>query len=103
MVGELVWLHRLITELTIPHSSPIVVYCHSQAAIHIAHNSIFHERTKHIEVDCHFVRNKLQEGLISIQHVTTNEQLADILTKSLTGIKHAAVLNKLIVRSSPPT
>ena len=103
VVGELVWLHRLIIELTIPHPSPIVVYCDSQVAIHIAHNPVFHERTKHIKVDCHFVRYKLQEGLILIQHVPTSEQLADIFTKSLTSVKHAAILNKLAVRSLPPT
>jgi len=93
VVGELTWLHRLLTELTVPISSPIAVYCDSQSAIYIARNPVFHERTKHIEVDCHFVRNKLQEGLISLHHVSTSDQLADILTKALTGVKHSAILH----------
>ena len=70
VVGELTWIHRLLTELTVSISSPISVHCDSQSAIHIARNPVFHERTKHIVVDCHFVRNKLQEGLISLHHVT---------------------------------
>ncbi|XP_070036269.1 uncharacterized mitochondrial protein AtMg00810-like [Nicotiana tomentosiformis] len=54
VVGELVWLSRLFEELTIPQSSPIDVFWDSQSAIHIPHNPMFHEQTKHIEVDCHF-------------------------------------------------
>ena len=103
VVGELTWIHRLLTELTVSISSPISVHCDSQFAIHIARNPVFHARTKHIEVDCHFVRDKLQEGLISLHHVSTSNQLADILTKTLTGIKHSAILHKLAVKSSPPT
>ncbi|XP_019239365.1 PREDICTED: uncharacterized protein LOC109219379 [Nicotiana attenuata] len=103
IVGELVWLNRLFEEFTVSQSSPIAVFCDSLSAIHIAHNPVFHERTKHIDVDCHFVRNKLQEGLISLHHVATTNQLADILTKALTGVKHHAVLGKLDVRSSHPT
>lgn len=103
VVGELVWLARLLNELTVPLALPIPIFCDSQAALHIARNRVFHERTKHIEVDCHFVRDQLQEGLISLHHVPTNDQLADILIKSLTGIKNSALLKKLAVRSSPPT
>lgn len=103
MVGELTWLHRLLTELAIPNPSTIAVYYDSQSAIHIAHNPMFHERTKHIEVDCYFVRNKLHEGLITLDHVSTNDQLADILMKACTGVKHTTLLGKLAVRSSLPT
>ncbi|XP_019256291.1 PREDICTED: uncharacterized protein LOC109234678 [Nicotiana attenuata] len=103
VVGELVWLHRVLTELTVPPALPILVFCDSQSTLHIARNPIFHERTKHIEVDCHFVRTKLNDGLILLYHVRTDDNLADILTKSLTGIKHSTVLGKLAVCSTPPT
>ncbi|WMV56772.1 hypothetical protein MTR67_050157 [Solanum verrucosum] len=103
VVGELIWLHRLFTELTIPSIGPSLVYCDSHAALHIAKNPVFYERTKHIEVDCHFVRSKLQEGLISLHHINNCDQLADILTKALTGIKHTTMINKLAVVTSLPT
>ena len=103
VVGELVWLYRFLKELTVPFSTPIAVYCDSQSALHIAKNPVFHERIKHIEVDCHFVRNQLNEDLISLHHTPTSDQLADVLTKALTGVKHAAVLEKLAVLTPLPT
>lgn len=90
----------LLTELTISDYAPIAIFCDSQSAIHIAYNPVFHERIKHKEVDCHFIRNKLQEGIISLHHVSTINQLVDIFTKSLTGIKHSAILDKLVMKSS---
>ena len=103
VVGELVWFERLLGELTESCKLPISVFCDSQAAIHIAKNPVFHERTKHIEVDCHFVRNKLQEGLITLHYVSTSEQMFDILTKALSGPSHSNILHKLSVTTSLPT
>lgn len=103
VVGQLVWLSRLFEELTIPFPKPIAVYSDNQSALNIAGSPIVHERTKHIEVDCYFVRNMLQEGMISLHHILTGDQPADDLTKSLIGIKHPVVLRKLAVFSSPPT
>nr|XP_016509464.1 PREDICTED: uncharacterized mitochondrial protein AtMg00810-like [Nicotiana tabacum] len=60
VVVELVWLSQLLHDLTVPVS----VFCNNMAALHIAKNSVFHERTKHIEVDCHFIRNKLAEWFL---------------------------------------
>lgn len=102
MVRELVRLQRLLKELTIPFSSFIAVFCDRQSSLHIAKNSVFHERTKNIEVDCHFVRNKLQECLICLHHIGTTQQLADILTKALIGIKHSSTLGRLTVIPSLP-
>lgn len=95
VVGELVWLIRLLDELGVPFSKPIAVVCDNQSTRHIARNHVFHERTKHIEVGCHYVRHILQQGLISLHHIATQDQLANILTKALTGVKHSSILDKL--------
>ncbi|KAK9061911.1 hypothetical protein SSX86_019095 [Deinandra increscens subsp. villosa] len=94
VTAELTWLIRLLADFQVPDLTPVTVNCDSQAAIHIAKNPVFHERTKHIELDCHFVREKLQDGLISLVHTPTQSQLADLLTKSLPKHQHHHLLSK---------
>jgi len=83
LTTELAWLSRLLSELTLTSITPIPVKCDNLAAIYIAKNPVFHERTKHIELDCHFVRQKLMEGLVRLSHIPTKHQLADICTNLL--------------------
>ena len=80
--SEVVWLKALVGELGFPTSSPIKLFCDNQSAIYIASNPVFHERTKHIEVDCHFIRQKVQDQTIVTPHIRSQDQLADIFTKN---------------------
>ncbi|GAV77907.1 LOW QUALITY PROTEIN: hypothetical protein CFOL_v3_21375, partial [Cephalotus follicularis] len=92
---KLIWIRQLLSELGFGDPSPMQLWCDNQAAIHIDSNPIFHERTKHIEVDCHFVREKLQQKLISTNFVRTAEQFTDVFTKSLGNGRIKIICNKL--------
>ena len=94
-VCEIIWLHQLLMEVGIKTLVPTKLWYDNQAALHIASNPIFHERTKHIEIDCHFVRKKIQLDLISIEYVKTGKQLSNIFTKALNGNRVSYLCNKL--------
>ncbi|XP_019087509.1 PREDICTED: uncharacterized protein LOC109127356 [Camelina sativa] len=83
IVCELLCLRELLMFLGVDCSYPIPLHCDNQSAIHISKNPVFHEWTKHIETDCHFIRDEILCGVIAPQYVGTKEQLADILTKAL--------------------
>ncbi|XP_026460021.1 uncharacterized protein LOC113360772 [Papaver somniferum] len=87
VTSELQWLHYLFTDLRVSIPKPIPIYCDNQAAVHISENPVFHERTKHIEIDCYFVREKVISSLIKPTHIPSAAQLADLFTKPL-GVDH---------------
>jgi len=93
--AEVTWLVSLLQELGVSNIKPVTLHCDNQSAIHIARNPNFHERTKHIEVNCHFTRDKVMEGLLQLTYLPTHSQLADVLTKILPSQQHWTLLHKL--------
>jgi hypothetical protein len=94
-VSELTWIKQLLEDMKIICNEPMQMYCDNQAVRHIASNTVFHEQTKHIEVDCHFVREKVQSRQIKTQFISSQDQLADILTKTLDKGSFEKLLIKL--------
>ena len=81
--SELIWIKQLLKDMGITSDQPMKMYCDNNSARHIALNPVFHERTKHIEVDCHFIREKVQAKEIETPFVRSEYQLADVFTKGL--------------------
>lgn len=94
-VCEMLWLRTLLQELGFIIRIPMSLYYDNKAATSIAHSPIQHDRTKHIEVDRHFIREKLLTGLICTPFVKTQQQLADILTKGTIKLKLHEIIGKL--------
>lgn len=81
--SEITWLRGLLEELSVSVTLPILLYTDNINAIQITSNIIFHERTKHIEVDYHFIHDKFMVGEISLPHVASENQIVDIFTKAM--------------------
>jgi hypothetical protein len=93
--SELTWIRQLLADLHINYKEPMKMFCDNQAARHIAANPVYHERTKHIEVDCHFIREKIQAKEIETPFVKSGDQLADVFTKGLYSNAFKNITNKL--------
>lgn len=82
-ICELIWLNIFLKELRVVQKETMKLYCDNKAAISIVYNPVQHSRTKHVEVDRHFINENIESGQISIPFVTKRDQLADVLTKGL--------------------
>lgn len=82
-VAECCWLRQLLQELHVSIPSTIIVYCDNVSAVYMTANLVHHRRTKHIEIDIHFVHEKVALGQVRVSHVPSAHQFADILMKGL--------------------
>ena len=99
--AELVWTQSLLTELCIPIDQVPTLYFDNVSAFYMAKNPVFHARTKHIEIDLHFIRDQVTQGKVQLQFVPSLDQLADILTKHLTSSRFLALCSHLCLVPRP--
>ena len=100
--SELLWLRWLLKNLGVSISSATPLYCDNQSSIHITHNDVFHEWTKHIELDCHFIRYHFVHGTLKLISVSSKDQLADIFTMSHPKRRLRTLVDNLMLVSHPP-
>ncbi|KAK1421243.1 hypothetical protein QVD17_23430 [Tagetes erecta] len=101
VVAEICWLRNLLLELHCPLTKASLVYCDNVSAIYLSGNPVQHQRTKHIELDIHFVREHVQKGLVRILHMPSRFQIADIFTKGLPRVLFDDFRYSLSIRMPP--
>ena len=101
---KMMWIKSLLLELGFTVEMPIPMHYDNQAAIFIVDNLIFHKHTKHIKVDCHYVRDIVMKGVISTPYTQSSEQLADIFTKELSvGVFESLCTKLAMIDMHAPT
>ncbi|KAJ0834105.1 putative RNA-directed DNA polymerase [Helianthus annuus] len=86
-VSEIIWLRWLLQELDFEQGNPRQLFCDNLAVKHIANNPVFHERTKHVEMDCYFVRERVESNDVEPLHINTKLKIADLFTKPLGSLQ----------------
>ena len=99
--SEVVWLRGLLAEIGFPQTTPTLLHADNTSVIQIATNPVFHERTKHIEVDCHSIQEAVDTHIICLPHISTDLQIADVFTKSMTRQRHQFLVGKLMLLDHP--
>ena len=94
-VCEMMWLQNLLMALGFRQPGPMLMHCDNQSAIYIAQNPVFYERTRHVEVDCYFVRDAWTKKMVLLQFTSSSKQLTDLLTKPASPQVFSNLGNKL--------
>lgn len=82
-LSEMLWVRNLLSELKVLRQESLKVWCDNMSAINIANNPVQHDRTKHVEIDRFFIKEKIDAGIVSLAYVRSGQQVADCLTKGL--------------------
>jgi hypothetical protein len=97
---ECCWLRNLLRELHVPMHKASIIFCDNVSAVYLAQNPVHHRRTKHVELDIHFVREKTALGQLRVLHVPTKHQFADIMTKGLPTALFKDFRDSLCIKSA---
>ena len=84
---EAVWLRKLLFDLFNIQLDAICIYCDNQGCVKLAENSVFHDKSKHVEIKYHYIQDMVQRGEVNLLYVAMNEQIIDVLTKPLARVK----------------
>ena len=99
---EAIWLRKLLSDLFDSSLEPVVIHCDNQSCIKISENPVFHDRSKHMEMKYHYVRDMVQRRAVSLRYIPTDEQTMDVLTKPLSKMKFEYFRDKLGVVENAP-
>jgi hypothetical protein len=94
-VREAVWLRKLLTDLFDHEMDPTTIHCDNQSCVKLSENPVFHDKSKHIEIKYHYIRDMVQRKTVHVQYLSTHEQIADIFTKPLAKTKFEYFRKKL--------
>lgn len=94
-ISEALWLRQLLEDFDMKINFPTIVYCDKESAIALTSNSRFHERSKHISIGHHFIRDYISNGTVAIKYCPTQEMTVDILTKSINANQLCYLTKKL--------
>ena len=98
---EAIWLRRILADLEEAQSGSTCINCDNQSAIKLAHNPVYHARTKHVELQYHFVREKIESNETELIFCNTKDNVADIFTKPLGKIKFEVFRSQLGIVENP--
>jgi len=99
--AEILWIHSLLSELRVPSSIVTMLWCDNLGVTFLSANPVFHARTKHVEIDYHFTRDRVTKREIQVRFISSKDQLVDVLTKPFPPVSFAYFRSKLLVESPP--
>jgi hypothetical protein len=98
-----VWLRKLLARLFDLELEATYIWCNNKSCVKLSENPVFHDKSKHIEIKYHYIRDMVQKGAVKLQYVITDEQIADVLTKPLSRVKFVYFRDKLgVVQKDVP-
>jgi len=102
VIKEAIWLQNLLKDLYMAKYTPKVINCDNQGAIALAKNPTHHARTKHIEIELHFIRDHVKHGTIELKYYLTEDMIADIMTKALARDRHVRLMGLMELETTTP-